>query len=141
MPIAATRVVVFDESIIYIVRRVVGPHCNDLIIRLSLHPPFMYAWVQKNLWSIKQQLLYRRRCLDELQHKSQHMLVFGIPCSAKSGNLWQIEVELRKNGKTLQGNPRINISIFYSNFPIVKQTILCLIRGNSSFSWWSHRVS
>jgi hypothetical protein len=43
MPIAATRVVVFDESIIYIVRRVVGPHCNDLIIRLSLHPPFMYA--------------------------------------------------------------------------------------------------
>jgi hypothetical protein len=43
--------------------------------------------------------------------------IFGVPCREKRGNLWRIKVELTKQGKVLQGT---NISVFYSNFPIVK---------------------
>jgi hypothetical protein len=48
-----------------------------------------------------------------------------IPSKEKSENLSEIEVESTKHRKTLQGNHETNITMFYSNFPIMKEGDHC----------------
>jgi hypothetical protein len=64
---------------------------------------------------------------------------FGIPRREKSGNLWRIKVELTKQGKVLQGTI---ISMFYSNFPIVKWRDQCIfpLSNKPNFMFLSGKI-